>query len=269
MKEQSSSRWRVTSASVTGTHHQRTGQGCQDAHHYRHLENGILLIAVADGAGSARFAAESAQRSVEVACNWLEGSLSKELPVDPIAWQNLLVATFEVVHRSLQSYASENVNRLEDMATTLLVAVITDEWLVAAQVGDGALVVLRNSFAVDTDDVTVDLRPDHGESINETTFVTCSKYEERLHSVCIAVSDIKAVFALSDGATALSLEDATDTPHPPFFRSLYDFARQQGENLQRDLPAFLSSQRASMVSDDDKTLIIAVMNQHTTPQEGA
>ena len=45
--------WQVLGASVPGAGHVRGGQDCQDAHRWRALPGGVLVVAVADGAGSA------------------------------------------------------------------------------------------------------------------------------------------------------------------------------------------------------------------------
>jgi len=44
--------WRVLAASVRGKT-MKVGQLCQDAHHWEKLPEGVLVAAVADGAGSA------------------------------------------------------------------------------------------------------------------------------------------------------------------------------------------------------------------------
>ena len=48
--------WRMAAASVRGVGHVRNGQDCQDAHHWVETPSGILVAAVADGAGSAAVA---------------------------------------------------------------------------------------------------------------------------------------------------------------------------------------------------------------------
>ena len=64
--------WRVGEASVRGTSHEKKGQPCQDAHYWDTLPEGVLVVAVADGAGSAALgevgAAVAAQTAVEAIC---------------------------------------------------------------------------------------------------------------------------------------------------------------------------------------------------------
>src|SRR5438876_7437042 len=54
----SASVWRRLGASVIGSGHISRGVECQDAHGVAELPDGTLVIAVADGAGSARRSAE-------------------------------------------------------------------------------------------------------------------------------------------------------------------------------------------------------------------
>jgi serine/threonine protein phosphatase PrpC len=65
--------WRVVAASVRGKSHERAGQLCQDAHYWETLPEGILISAVADGAGSAVLgkvgAIVAAQTAVETICS--------------------------------------------------------------------------------------------------------------------------------------------------------------------------------------------------------
>jgi serine/threonine protein phosphatase PrpC len=57
--------WHVVGAAVRGVSHERTDLPCQDAVDWRVLDDGTLLIAVADGAGSARFSDAGARLAVD------------------------------------------------------------------------------------------------------------------------------------------------------------------------------------------------------------
>src|SRR5437763_1374252 len=52
--------WRVAAAQKRGTSHETTGEVCQDAYGMAMLSAETLVIAIADGAGSARYAEEGA-----------------------------------------------------------------------------------------------------------------------------------------------------------------------------------------------------------------
>ena len=53
--------WKIIGASVAGTSHLKQGKTCDDAHAHWQDEDGSLLLVVADGAGSARYAEKGAR----------------------------------------------------------------------------------------------------------------------------------------------------------------------------------------------------------------
>jgi hypothetical protein len=59
------SEWQVIGAAVQGLSHQKQGLPCQDALEYGCLPGGLLLVALADGAGSALHAELGAQAAVQ------------------------------------------------------------------------------------------------------------------------------------------------------------------------------------------------------------
>ena len=64
--------WRVVAASVCGTSHQKRSQPCQDDHFWHSRNDGVLIAAVADGAGSASLGEVGAQIAVRTAVERLE-----------------------------------------------------------------------------------------------------------------------------------------------------------------------------------------------------
>lgn len=69
-------KWTIAAASEAGLSHRRASLPCQDAHGYRVLRNGWLIVAVADGAGSATFADVGATNAVRIALNSMEDQVS-------------------------------------------------------------------------------------------------------------------------------------------------------------------------------------------------
>ena len=70
--------WQVVGAAVRGISHERLDLPCQDAQGHRVLPNGVLLIAAADGAGSARFSDEGARCAVKAALLSMETDLERD-----------------------------------------------------------------------------------------------------------------------------------------------------------------------------------------------
>ena len=57
--------WQVTAAQKRGSRHEAMGANCEDAYHLVQPVPGLLVIAVADGAGSAKFAELGANIAVQ------------------------------------------------------------------------------------------------------------------------------------------------------------------------------------------------------------
>jgi serine/threonine protein phosphatase PrpC len=123
--------WRILGASVRGTSHYKSGRGCDDAHAYRQQENGTLLIAVADGAGSATHSAKGASKAVQTALHAAETMLAQQIkPEDEEQWRVALNWILMTVRARLVELASDAAGSsstlpLREFATTLLLAIVT------------------------------------------------------------------------------------------------------------------------------------------------
>src|SRR5262245_39729104 len=156
--------WRVVGASVTGLSHLRAGQACQDAHRWHELASGVLLVAVADGAGTAPLSAVGASLAAQAAVAEAAERLRDCLPCAEGDWLLLLRGVFEAARGAVEAGAEARGHPAGDLATTLLLAVATPDFVAAGQVGDGAAVVRL------ADDRYVALtRPPAQEYVNETT----------------------------------------------------------------------------------------------------
>jgi hypothetical protein len=228
--------WHVVGASVTGASHQRRGVGCQDAHAVARTDFGTV-IAVADGAGSARRADEGAQIAAGAVVHWAQRGIS-----DPLT---LLTRA----RTCLRTWAGSPA-ALRELATTLSVVCLTARTVRVAQVGDGAVVLMGESdFEL--------LRADDGaEYLNETVFLTSKGWRSRIRRDSRPINSVRGVAVLSDGLQLLALDLAAAAPHPGFFRPLFDYAAGT-EASDAELAAFLSSPRVSARTDDDSTLVIA------------
>jgi hypothetical protein len=142
---------------------------------------------------------------------------------------------------------------LNDFATTLLIAIITDRWIIAAQIGDGAIVAQSGDQTIE-----VLTHPKHGEYLNQTNFVTDADYLQyvQIH-IMQHLPTVKGIALLTDGLENLALDFAAKTAYPPFFLPLFRFVAR-AESTQEELETFLSSERVCKQTDDDKTILLAV-----------
>jgi hypothetical protein len=246
--------WRVIGAAVQGVSHERLGLPCQDAQGYLRLPGGELLIALADGAGSAARSDEGARLAVQIAIESLAGGLAGQTPEDELDFIGLLLSAYDEARQALLDLAEEAGELPRLFATTLSLVVILEGKLAVGQLGDG-VVVCREPGG----ELFVASPQQRGEYANETYFLT---QEDALEQVDIQVfeNEVEALAVMSDGLARLALRLPSQEPHSPFFSPLFAFltsveAEAEGEEK---LAAFLASERIRARTDDDKALVLAV-----------
>ncbi len=246
--------WRVVGAAVKGVSHERMGLPCQDAQEYRVLPNGVLLIAVADGAGSASLSELGARLAVSRAMDTLESRIKRHPPCTGVEWENVIRRAFYRTFGALVRLAEAQRKPIREYATTLTCVAATRQILAVGQIGDGA-VIGRNPAGP----LFSATRAQKGEYANETNFLT---QVDALKKVEVWVYDqpVDALAVTSDGLIRLAIQLQSGEPYAPFFDPLFAYARtaRVSPEATADLAGFLSSERVSARTEDDKTLVIAV-----------
>ena len=256
--------WRISGASVRGTSHLEKDIPCQDSHAYRLTAGGDLLLAIADGAGTAERSLEGAQTAVEQAVAALEASLQNGVPGDEPGWQSLMAQAFEVARQAVADLASAANAPLRSFATTLACAVVSGGWLAVGQIGDGAAVAEDEQGGL-----FLTARPQRGEYANEAYFLTMPDALTYL-AVYSAPRPIRALVMTTDGLLRLAFKLPEYEPSPQFFTPLLAFIAGAGDpdQARSNLTAFLNSARVCARTDDDKTLLLAARVVPVLPGEG-
>jgi hypothetical protein len=256
--------WRILGASVIGTSHINRGSECQDAHAFLELRDGTLIVAVADGAGSASRSAEGAKLAVETAVRSLADSLQDVTNSSTAEELSGLLRTAVTSARArIEEYRATNrpdatdCFSIDDFATTLILLTVTKGLIGLAQVGDGVAAMRAN------DSLLVLTPSSTSEYVNETTFLTSQNYLEAAYVHVQQIADVDAVAAMSDGMQMLAVKYADNSPHPPFFIPLFRFAGSL-EATDEELASFLRSDRVCSHTDDDKTIVVAVRSNGAT-----
>ena len=253
-----SSRWRVVRASVQGTSHAKTGQPCQDSSSVgAGAPDGVLVAAVADGAGSAELSAEGSRIA---ACAATRSAIRLlRLHVSPVyegVLEEILQESVRSGRNALEAEARRQKKSLRDFATTLIVAICAPEITGAAQIGDGAMVMADS----ESSDYTLFSAPQRGEYANTTNFITSSGWQDSL-DVRTRRGGISRLAMFTDGIQSIALNAASgNAPHAPFFDPLFGWADKQEDTdaAGNGLAVFLSSPRVTARADDDLTLLLAV-----------
>lgn len=246
--------WKCVGVSVTGTSHIKKQMPCQDSHLFRELPGGVLIIAVADGAGSAILSKQGSQLVVKEAVTYLSTAISLYRPESDGAWKYFVSQAFVLAYAKLIQHALKQRKPVREFATTLQIVVTTEHWTVSAIIGDGTAVVLATD-----DSIHSIMTPQRGEYASETNFVTGSS---SMHHVDIKVWKCPAqgVAVLTDGIVHLSINEQNNQPTFRFFMPFFKFlvATRSQQQAETHLVQFLESDQVNSKTDDDKTLVLAL-----------
>jgi hypothetical protein len=252
--------WKYGFASVAGTSHLKSSTPCQDASRVEVVVDAggaEALVAVAsDGAGSAALA----QLGSTLACDMfiaevksrIEGGNARSVLADNF------IADWVVKFRRLAfGWSHDESARIQDLACTLLAAVVWSDRAVYFQIGDGAIVESRRD---EPDRYTVVCWPQQGEYANMTNFLTDADAAEKVvREERSGAIDEVAIF--TDGIQRLALDYRARSAHAPFFTPLFEWLRPRlggySRELSESLGVYLNSEKINTRTDDDKTLILA------------
>jgi hypothetical protein len=237
---------------VQGTSHIKSSVPCQDAYAYKIIDDSTIFLAVADGLGSAACSQIGSKLAVSSALAYLELELSKSIPNDETSWKQLIRECFLFARVQLEEEAQQNQAILAEYGTTLIVAILSGDWLVTGHIGDGAMVA-----AFEDGGLVLISAPQNGEYVNETLPLTMSNFVEFAEFKACSVK-VKALALMSDGIQHVSIRTADNTPHQPFFEPL--FRQLPGVNdsqkASQNLAEFMASGQICSHTDDDKTLVL-------------
>jgi hypothetical protein len=217
-------------------------------------EDECLVIACADGAGSASEGGLGAAMACEAFCLRARDGLSGDLRVADLDAMRVL-EWYRQVRDELAEEASRRNIRTREFACTLLTAVLSPGIGVFAQVGDGAIVLgADGAYGAVT-------WPTSGEYANETTFITADTFEKEFECVR-RQAPMREVALLTDGLQRLALSYANKSVHAPFFAPMFQalLAAEVPDLLGPELERFLDSSAVNERTDDDKTLVLAAWN---------
>ena len=182
--------WRSVCCAVQGTGHKRDQIPCQDK--TLSLEkNGVFVIALADGAGSARLSHYGAERVVKTASEYIADHFLELLNSDD--GREVKKTLVDTLQTNLADEANIRECNILDLSSTLLLVAVRDKHFILTHIGDGVIGYL------DGGELKVASTPDNGEFTNVTTFVTS---KDALASMRLFKGELKekdAFVLMSDG----------------------------------------------------------------------
>jgi len=235
-------------ASVPGSAHVKAKTPCQDAHAAMATSDGVLVVACADGAGSAQRSDEGATAAaaefVSAACALVRER--RELG------QAAVLECFRAARKAVEERAVHIDARPRELACTLLGAIVGPEEAWFGQIGDGLIVV------GDDAEYSPVFWPHAGDYLNDSDFLTDERYEAQVQ---VAQRKAPKELALTtDGLQLLMANLAARSIHAGFFAPIFARLREADDEsaLVAPLQAFLESAAVNDRTDDDKTLLLAV-----------
>ena len=274
--------WNVAGASTVGESHLRRNMPNQDAWACKHTtgRQPATILAVADGAGSAPRSDEGAKIAVETAVNTISQKITRRrlqsrsprwtLRTNRANWRSLTPRQTPE-HRRITRILREGIRRAytaianhaesenespEAFATTLLLAVTTDRWIITAQVGDGAIVAVNTKNGQGR----AICQAHTGEYANETLFITAKRSQKgaTAHTGYVRTKDYDAIGITTDGMENLAVKATDRTPYHRFWLPIISWLQYSGEeHAVTNLKDLLNSGRVREKSSDDLTIVIA------------
>lgn len=164
---------------------------CQDKT-FSLSENDVHVIALADGAGSAKLSHFGAEKATEQISTLLIEKFEEIFCNDNAEEVRNLVA--KRINDAFTLLSKQLDCTQKDLACTLLVVAIKDDRFVLMHCGDGVIGYMQN------DDLCVASKPMNGEFSNETFFITSGTRYLRMKKGFL--NGIRAFVLMSDGAEA-------------------------------------------------------------------
>jgi hypothetical protein len=249
--------WSVLAGSSVGAAHDRAAVSTQDAH-VATVVGPDLVVAVADGAGSAPFAATGAALAARLAEQEMCRLLRERMPD---SMQSLIRrGAHRTVHRfrrAVTALSDVAGHHPRDFATTLTVVLACPPWVGVFAVGDGFVVTRRGES-----DFDLLLAPPGGaQRPPGAAALLPARFGApvvRRHTA--RMEELTGLAVGTDGMETLMIEFARAEPVRPAqkpFAHLFALADDPGTDSSA-LTRMLAARRAGELSADDRTLVLAV-----------
>lgn len=250
----------IVAVSKRGRSHAQEGKPRDDHFKMEHTGNDWYIMAVADGAGSAKFSREGSRIACEESVNFCivqlnnnkefenaiarydelkgEGENDARKIVGDYIYKIVGTAAFKA-HKAINAEAAMAKNQPKQYATTLLLTICKKfpfGWFLASfWVGDGAICLYdRQAHTAKILGV-----PDEGEYAGQTRFLTmpeifkdaASLYQRLRFNI---VNDFTALFLMTDGVSDPKFETDANLNNPDKWDALWNDLKENGVELTDD-----------------------------------
>ncbi len=240
--------WKSVYCAVQGIGHRRHGVPCQDKT-YQREKNGVHVIALADGAGSAKLSHHGAEVVVRESSAYVLEHFQEWIACDD--GRKPKHELLKMLKTKLEEAAQEYECNIRDLASTLLLSAADGEYFILAHIGDGVIGYL------DEGTLKVASMPDNGEFANETTFVTSDGASSSMHLFKGTLKDKDAFVLMSDGTAQSFYDKRKKTLAPAIIRLMHRTCLLDRGVMEAKLEDSFSSLISKQTQDDCSIAILA------------
>lgn len=222
--------WNIIQCAAQGRSHISSEIPCQDKT-FSYSDNGMSIIALADGAGSARLSHFGAETVTEFVCCEISDQFDEYYAQTDAGYaaQQMMSG----IEKTLEQKACELKCNVKELASTLLLAAVKDDRYILIHIGDGVIGYYKNG------EVKTASQPDNGEFANTTIFTTSKNAVASMKMLKGVLGDIKGFVLMSDGSEASLYDKRKKVPAQALKKVMemctYIHLEKIREHLQRDL----------------------------------
>lgn len=185
--------WNLVQCAVQGRGHIMADIPCQDKTYVYH-ENGTTVIALADGAGSAKMSHYGAEYITKYIC--LDFTRNFQHYFQNPNGAAVKTELIEHIRNQLHELAKKLDCQFCDLASTLLLAAVNGENYILLHIGDGVIGYSKNG------ELKVASYPENGEFVNTTVFTTSKDALQTMKLIKGNLGAIDGFLLMSDGTEA-------------------------------------------------------------------
>lgn len=246
-------------SSVIGSSHLAKNTPCQDASKIVFTGKAFdtAILALSDGAGSAKHSDQGACLIVDMAINFFIDQLyDHPTPSDIITEfdDSDVRILLKNIRTTIKNTAKFTETDICDYSATLLCAVAHKDATFFLQIGDGCWTYqFKNELHAAT-------WPYQGEFVGQTVFATCEDAANFIQTH-IQVGKVDFIIGITDGLERLALDFIERQPSPKFYVPLISSILKLTEyEAHLEISKWLSSEAICQRTNDDKTLVSLVLD---------
>lgn len=185
--------WKVIQCAVQGKVHIKDYIPCQDKTYY-YIKDDVTVVALADGAGSAKFSHFGAEHITKYICDELAENFDLYFAnEDGVSVKNELNIK---IKQQIEELAKKMECESRDLASTLLTVAVKGEQYILLHIGDGVIGYSKcNALKIAS-------QPENGEFVNTTVFTTSKDTLQTMRIMKGNLGQIDGFILMSDGTEA-------------------------------------------------------------------